>query len=102
MPVVEPAGRSEPEKASMKATMFATCWSEVRLNTGSATKRAMESTLPSCRKPKPARDKVCVASKPTLSYMFRSCGTLMLTLVEPSCETSAWWRSPRGPGGICW
>jgi hypothetical protein len=100
--VVEPSGRSEPEKASMNATMLAVSWLLVRLNTGSFTKRASESTLPSCSTPKPKWFASCVVSNPTFSYSLRSCGILIDTLVEPSCETSAQWCSPFGPVGICW
>lgn len=47
--LVEPTGSSLPEKASMKAVKLATIWSLVTSKAGSARKRSIESTLPSCR-----------------------------------------------------
>jgi hypothetical protein len=78
----------------------AACWSFVTVKTGDDTKLARESTLPSCRNPKPVRFSLSDISRPTFSYRLRSCGVLIEMLVEPSWEMSWWWRSPFGPGGI--
>src|SRR5262245_61494071 len=66
--VGEPEGRSEPDNASTNAVKSATSWLELTRKTGSDTKRSIESTLPSCRYPKPAVLTSCVALKPTLKY----------------------------------
>jgi hypothetical protein len=96
---VEPGGKSEPEKDSRKATRSAVSWSSCTWNTCEFTNRAIESIAPSCWRPKPERFTSCVASKPTFSYRFRSCGILSVTFDEPSLGMSATWFSPFGPGG---
>ena len=63
----EPCGRSEPVKASRKATRSAVSWTLASAKAGSSTKRAALSTLPSCSTPKPARLSVLVRSQPDLS-----------------------------------
>ena len=51
----------------MKARTSATSWSDCTVKTGSLMKRSMESTLPSCKKPKPAALEPRVVLKPVRS-----------------------------------